>query len=268
MRSSRGGGTVALAGGIPAARINDSVRELTVLARDASAAGQEPSLIGIRPDGSFWEAAEETWSRQSIGDGGCATRRQSQVPTARSPSRSPTRDQWSTLRLRRIHRAQWPVSSVPSVCCLELDVRQPSLAEEPCWNRVLGRARAQCPHMESLDVRALEIWKAFGHRVSAHRRGPEVRQPSIAVRGLVQPGEVAGPARLRTDRRTGRPLSRGHHRFGARPRESERRCPSARMHGATSSTRANPPVRQPLGSARRAWLTDRFRAFSRGRCIG
>jgi hypothetical protein len=70
VRASRGGGTVALAGGIPAAHINDmGARTLTVLARDASAAGEEPSLIGTRPDGSAWSAANEKWSRQSIGDG-------------------------------------------------------------------------------------------------------------------------------------------------------------------------------------------------------
>jgi hypothetical protein len=70
VRGSRGGGTVALAGGIPAARINDTgARTLTVLARDASAAGKKPSLIGTRPNGSPWSAAEENWSRQSIGDG-------------------------------------------------------------------------------------------------------------------------------------------------------------------------------------------------------
>jgi len=70
VRGSRGGGTVALAGGIPAARINDTgARNLTVFARDASAAGKEPSLVGTRPDGSPWAAADENWSRQSIGDG-------------------------------------------------------------------------------------------------------------------------------------------------------------------------------------------------------
>jgi hypothetical protein len=70
VRASRGGGTVALAGGIPAADINGTgARTLTVLARDASAAGEEPSLIGTRPDGSAWSAANEKWSRQSIGDG-------------------------------------------------------------------------------------------------------------------------------------------------------------------------------------------------------
>jgi hypothetical protein len=70
VRASRGGGTVALAEGIPAARINDTgARTLTVLARGESAAGEEPSLIGTRPDGSPWGAAEEKWSRESIGDG-------------------------------------------------------------------------------------------------------------------------------------------------------------------------------------------------------
>jgi hypothetical protein len=70
VRGSRGGGTVALAGGIPADRINDTgARTLTALARDASAAGEDPSLIGTRPDGSPWTAAEENWSRESIGDG-------------------------------------------------------------------------------------------------------------------------------------------------------------------------------------------------------
>jgi hypothetical protein len=70
VRASRGGGTVALAGGIPAARINDTgARTMTVLARDASAAGPEPSLIATRPDGSPWEAADESWSRESVGDG-------------------------------------------------------------------------------------------------------------------------------------------------------------------------------------------------------
>jgi hypothetical protein len=70
VRASRGGGTVALAGGIPAARINDTgARTLTALARDASATGEEPSLTGTRPDGSPWAAADEKWSRQSIGDG-------------------------------------------------------------------------------------------------------------------------------------------------------------------------------------------------------
>jgi hypothetical protein len=70
VRASRGGGTVALAGGIPANRINDTgARTLTALARDASATGEAPSLIGTRPDGSPWTAAEEKWSRESIGDG-------------------------------------------------------------------------------------------------------------------------------------------------------------------------------------------------------
>jgi hypothetical protein len=70
VRGSRGGGTVALAGGIPAARINDTgARTLTVLAHEASAAGEEPSLIGTRPDSSPWAATNEKWSRQSIGDG-------------------------------------------------------------------------------------------------------------------------------------------------------------------------------------------------------
>jgi hypothetical protein len=70
VRGSRGGGTVALAGGIPAARINDTgARNLTVLARDASAVGKEPSLAGTRPDGSPWNAADESWTRKSIGDG-------------------------------------------------------------------------------------------------------------------------------------------------------------------------------------------------------
>jgi hypothetical protein len=70
VRGSRGGGTAVLAGGIPAARINDTgARTLTALARDASAAGEKPSLVGTRPDGSPWSAAEENWSRQSIGDG-------------------------------------------------------------------------------------------------------------------------------------------------------------------------------------------------------
>jgi hypothetical protein len=70
VRGSRGGGTVALAGGIPAARINDTgARNLTVLARDASAADKDPSLGGTRPDGSPWTAADESWSRKSIGDG-------------------------------------------------------------------------------------------------------------------------------------------------------------------------------------------------------
>jgi hypothetical protein len=70
VRASRGGGTLALAAGIPAARINDTgARTLNVLARDSSAAGEEPSLIGTRPNGSPWTAAEESWSRQSIGDG-------------------------------------------------------------------------------------------------------------------------------------------------------------------------------------------------------
>jgi hypothetical protein len=70
VRGSRGGGTVALAGGIPAERINDTgARTVTAFARDASAAGDEPSLIGTRPDGSPWTAADENWSRESIGDG-------------------------------------------------------------------------------------------------------------------------------------------------------------------------------------------------------
>ena len=70
VRASRGGGTVVLAGRIPAARIDDTgARTLTVLARGASAEGEDPSLIGIRPDGSPWEAADEEWSRESIGDG-------------------------------------------------------------------------------------------------------------------------------------------------------------------------------------------------------
>jgi hypothetical protein len=70
VRASRGGGTVALAGGIPAAGINDTgARTVTVLARGASAAGEQPSLIGNRPDGSPWEAAQEKWTRQSIDDG-------------------------------------------------------------------------------------------------------------------------------------------------------------------------------------------------------
>jgi hypothetical protein len=70
VRASRGGGTVALAGGIPAARINDTgARTLTVLARAASAGSEEPSLIGTRPDGSPWTAVDENWSRHSIGDG-------------------------------------------------------------------------------------------------------------------------------------------------------------------------------------------------------
>ena len=38
--------------------------------------------------------------------------------------RSPTRDQRSTSRLRRIHRARWSASSVPSACCLELDAHR------------------------------------------------------------------------------------------------------------------------------------------------
>jgi hypothetical protein len=70
VRASRGGGTVALAGGIPAARINDSgARTLTALARGASASSEQPSLVGTRPDGSPWAAAAENWSRQPIGDG-------------------------------------------------------------------------------------------------------------------------------------------------------------------------------------------------------
>jgi hypothetical protein len=69
VRGSRGGGTVALAGGIPADRINDTgARTLTVLARDASATTGIPSLIGTRPDGSQWTAVDESWSRQPIGD--------------------------------------------------------------------------------------------------------------------------------------------------------------------------------------------------------
>ena len=61
---------MALAGGIPAARINDTgARTLSVLARDASATGDDPSLIGSRADGSPWAADDEKWSRQSIGDG-------------------------------------------------------------------------------------------------------------------------------------------------------------------------------------------------------
>jgi hypothetical protein len=70
VRASRGGGTVALAGGIPAAHINDGgARTLTVLARGAPAEGEEPSLTGIRPDGSPWAPDKEKWSRKSIGDG-------------------------------------------------------------------------------------------------------------------------------------------------------------------------------------------------------
>jgi hypothetical protein len=70
VRGSRGGGTVALAGGIPAARINDTgARTVTALAHGASAAGEEPSLVGTRPDGSPWTAADESWSRKAIGDG-------------------------------------------------------------------------------------------------------------------------------------------------------------------------------------------------------
>jgi hypothetical protein len=58
------------AGGIPAARIHDTgARTVTALARDASAPREEPSLTGTRPDGSPWAAADEKWSRQSIGDG-------------------------------------------------------------------------------------------------------------------------------------------------------------------------------------------------------
>ena len=70
VRASRGGGTLALAGGIPAARITDAgARTVTALARDASAEGEEPSLTGTRPDGSPWSADEEKWSRKSVGDG-------------------------------------------------------------------------------------------------------------------------------------------------------------------------------------------------------
>jgi hypothetical protein len=69
VRGSRGGGTVALAGGIPADRINDTgARTLTVLARDASATGEIPSLVGTRPDGLQWTAVDENWSRQPVGD--------------------------------------------------------------------------------------------------------------------------------------------------------------------------------------------------------
>jgi hypothetical protein len=70
VRGSRGGGTVVLAGGIPSDHINDrGARTLTALARDASATGREPSLVGTRPDGSPWAAADEDWTRQTVEDG-------------------------------------------------------------------------------------------------------------------------------------------------------------------------------------------------------
>jgi hypothetical protein len=70
VRASRGGGTAVLAAGIPSGHINDSgARTLTALARDASAAGDTPNLVGTRPDGSAWSAADERWSRRDIGDG-------------------------------------------------------------------------------------------------------------------------------------------------------------------------------------------------------
>jgi hypothetical protein len=91
VRGSRGGGTVVLAGGMPADRINDTgSRTLTALARDASAAGENPSLVGTRPDGSSWSVAEENRASRSAMVG-CVTRRESAVPTAPWPDRSPTR---------------------------------------------------------------------------------------------------------------------------------------------------------------------------------
>jgi hypothetical protein len=70
VRASRGGGTAVLAGGIAAGHVEDrGARTLTAVARGASARGEDPLLVGARPDGSPWSAADEDWTRRSVGDG-------------------------------------------------------------------------------------------------------------------------------------------------------------------------------------------------------
>jgi hypothetical protein len=69
-RASRGGGTAVLAAGIPSNHINDSgARTLVAVARSASAAGDTPSLVGTKADGSPWSASGERWGRRDLGDG-------------------------------------------------------------------------------------------------------------------------------------------------------------------------------------------------------
>ncbi|HEU5213398.1 MAG TPA: hypothetical protein VFU10_11560 [Gaiellaceae bacterium] len=70
VRASRGGGTVVLARGIPADHVTDTgAQGLTVVAREASAAGEQPRITGAHADGSPWSAADATWTRRPLGDG-------------------------------------------------------------------------------------------------------------------------------------------------------------------------------------------------------
>jgi hypothetical protein len=70
VRASRGGGTAVLAAGIPWNRVDTySARTLIAVAHGASAAGDEPSLVGTRSDGSAWSAGQEHWSHRDLGGG-------------------------------------------------------------------------------------------------------------------------------------------------------------------------------------------------------
>lgn len=69
-RASRDGGSVIVAQGMPAGRVDQvGARRITVLARGVSAEQATPSLVGTLRDGRPWNAKRAAWTRSSEDDG-------------------------------------------------------------------------------------------------------------------------------------------------------------------------------------------------------
>lgn len=69
-RATRNGGSVILAEGMPAGRVDRvGPRRITVLAEGRSAEGPTPTVVGTRASGRSWTAKQSRWTREAAGDG-------------------------------------------------------------------------------------------------------------------------------------------------------------------------------------------------------